>query len=228
MALRIFKKIGWRYALGELVLIFLGITMAIWFNNWNEARKEVSVEIKSLEELRDALQQDLQDIELNIHGFDGRVKGYKRLLKHMEQQLPLSDSLLRAIPYIRGFTFLVSNDGPYETLKSRGLETVTNDSLRLQIATYYDLDYDKLLTNESEHRRHYANYMKPKLMEHFLLKDYQMQPIDYNALIQDFDFRQILYWASATDEYLLHFYQHLNREGNRLLANIKTEIERLE
>lgn len=228
MARKFLKQISWRYALGELVLIFLGITMAIWFNNWNEARQATRVEVRSLQELRDALRQDLDDIGGNIKGFTYRVKGHQLLLKHMEEKLPPSDSLLRILPFVRGFTFMVSNDGPYETLKARGLETISNDSLRLQIASFYDLDYDVLHVNEEEHRQHYSNYLKPKLLEHFLLKDFKVVPIDYDNMIRDFEFRQILYWAAGTDEYLLNFYKTLNQKGNRLLANLEAEIERLE
>ena len=32
-------KINWQYAIGEVILIFVGITLAIAFNNWNEERK---------------------------------------------------------------------------------------------------------------------------------------------------------------------------------------------
>lgn len=59
-----FKKfqINWKYIVGETLLIFMGISLAIWFNNWNSARqtdqnKEIAItkiegEIKSnLEEL---------------------------------------------------------------------------------------------------------------------------------------------------------------------------------
>jgi len=31
---------SWRGALGEIALIFLGITLALFFENWNEERKE--------------------------------------------------------------------------------------------------------------------------------------------------------------------------------------------
>lgn len=32
-------KINWKYIIGEILLIFFTITLAIWFNNWNESRK---------------------------------------------------------------------------------------------------------------------------------------------------------------------------------------------
>lgn len=39
-------KINWQYAVGEVILIFVGITMAIAFDNWNEDRKEKSEKVR--------------------------------------------------------------------------------------------------------------------------------------------------------------------------------------
>ena len=33
------KTLNWKYIVGEVILIFLGINLAIWFNNWNTAQK---------------------------------------------------------------------------------------------------------------------------------------------------------------------------------------------
>lgn len=59
------KKINLRYIVGEVLLIFIGISLAIWFNNWNSSmqssknKKIVMVKIKeeiaaNLEELLNA------------------------------------------------------------------------------------------------------------------------------------------------------------------------------
>lgn len=42
------------YAIGEIVLIFAGITLSIWFSNWNDARKDRDAEVKLLKEFRRA------------------------------------------------------------------------------------------------------------------------------------------------------------------------------
>ena len=35
-------KVNWQYAIGEVVLILIGITLAIAFNNWNEWNKDIT------------------------------------------------------------------------------------------------------------------------------------------------------------------------------------------
>ncbi len=40
--MRFFKlkgKFNWKYIIGEVLLIFVGINLAIWFNNWNTSKK---------------------------------------------------------------------------------------------------------------------------------------------------------------------------------------------
>ena len=36
------KEFNWKYVLGEILLIFIGINLAIWFNNWNASKKAIA------------------------------------------------------------------------------------------------------------------------------------------------------------------------------------------
>lgn len=58
-----FGNLNWKYIIGEVLLIFVGINLAIWFNDWNASKKidrnkkiaieKIQVEIKNnLRELR--------------------------------------------------------------------------------------------------------------------------------------------------------------------------------
>jgi hypothetical protein len=40
-----------KYALGEIVLVVIGILIALSINNWNENRKEINIENKILLEI---------------------------------------------------------------------------------------------------------------------------------------------------------------------------------
>ncbi|NVJ45952.1 MAG: hypothetical protein HWE07_02460, partial [Cytophagia bacterium] len=40
-------KLNWKYAMGEVALIFIGISLAIAFQNWNEDRKQ-NIESKAI------------------------------------------------------------------------------------------------------------------------------------------------------------------------------------
>ena len=209
-------------------MIFLGITMAIWFNNWNERQKSRQVEIRSLQEIQNAIHQDLVDMEENLFGFGQRVVLYKLLVQHIEEGLPMDDSLRSMLPYLQGITTFLSNTGPYETLKSRGLETISNDSIRLRISLYYDFEFEKLQSNEKQHYQHSISYLKPLMMKHFNLSDYRLEPLDYEQMIHDFEFRQTIYWALRTDSYMLELYKDLFAIAQSLVKDLEEEIGRLD
>ena len=200
--------------------------MAIWFNNWNENQKHKKIEVKSIREIKNAIDQDLLDIEENIHGFSKRVELFSRIINHIENNLPLDDSLKAVLPYLQGVTTFLSNTGPYETLKSRGLETISKDSVRLKISLYYDFEYERIQVNEQQHYEHYVNYLKPLMMKNFNLANYKLEIIDYDQLFSDFEFKQTIYWALRTDRYMLELYEDLQKIGEALSKELDEEIDR--
>ena len=228
MKINILKKISWQYAIGEVLLIFIGITAAISFNNWNEAQKARKIEIKTLEEIRSAISHDLEDIEENIIGYEQRVLVYNMIVDHMENQKPIDDTLHVGFSILQGLTTFLSNIGPYETLKSRGLDTITNDSLRLAVSRYYDFEYDRIVSNEKLHHEHYFSYLKPYILTHFKIVDYRIIPLDYDTMMDDFEFQQIIKWARRTDSYMLERYQFMKELATHISENIDQEIQRLQ
>src|SRR5688500_8909010 len=52
------------YALGEVVLVVIGILIALQINNWNELRKTRLFEVKMLKETRKSLTQDLDMMDM--------------------------------------------------------------------------------------------------------------------------------------------------------------------
>ena len=54
-----------KYAVGEIVLVELGILIALFINNWNNKRQIEKQELKFLLEIRQNLEQDIDDAEWN-------------------------------------------------------------------------------------------------------------------------------------------------------------------
>ena len=50
-----------KYAIGEIVLVVLGILIALQINNWNEDRKKTKKEIFHLENILSNLEDDLEN-----------------------------------------------------------------------------------------------------------------------------------------------------------------------
>ena len=55
-----------KYAIGEIILVMIGILLALQVNNWNELRIDRAKESEYLERLREDLSSDLQQYNLNV------------------------------------------------------------------------------------------------------------------------------------------------------------------
>ena len=128
-----------KYALGEIILVVIGILIALQINNWNENRKAKAREVEILKDFKKELQFDIHQID-SIYMQYGRVKtAINQVLKHLEEDLPYSDSL----DYYLFDTALVYDaggltDGTYETLKSTGFDLITNKEIRDLIILVYE------------------------------------------------------------------------------------------
>ncbi|MEM1324004.1 MAG: hypothetical protein AAGG75_27330 [Bacteroidota bacterium] len=125
----------------EFLCIFIAVISAFALNNWNDNRRDRYSEDKILREIKNGLQLDLQDISVNKSGHQMGIRSctfYRALIKNgavAQDSLPIFSIILT-----RDFTSIMNQTG-YESLKSKGLEIVTNDSVRIQIITLYDYYY---------------------------------------------------------------------------------------
>ena len=82
------------YAIGEILLVMIGILLALQVNNWNEERKAKIEEREVLSNLRNALTSDLENHFVNhLLRADSDIEKLERILDHLENNLPYDDSL---------------------------------------------------------------------------------------------------------------------------------------
>ena len=156
------KKLNWRKYGFEFLSIFIAVTAAFALNNWNENRKNELIESKILAEIANGLKKDIKDVQLNKKGHKFSITASQFLGKIIREKQVSLDTL---IPYYFEFTrdyIAIQNISGYESLKSKGLELITNDSLRFEIINLYEYDYTVLKKFEEEYQemQYYKNYFK--------------------------------------------------------------------
>ena len=150
---RFFKspKVNWKYILGEITLIFVGISLAIWFNNWNERMKLQRTEVRILKEVRTGLQADLKDLGTNLGGHQTALRAAEYIQDfYLGGPAENADSLNLYLFLLTMDATSLINTAPYEYLKSKGISLITNDSLRRQITDLYEYQYAELRTIEED------------------------------------------------------------------------------
>lgn len=158
----------------EFITIFIGVFAAFALNNWNDNRKNNHTELKILSEIENGLKQDIKDIDINIDGHKQGLLAVKFFNKLILNQPTNRDSLTYYYFILLRDFISVQNISGYETLKSKGLEIIENDSLRTEILSLYENDYNSL-------RKLEENYAELQFFEHYH-QDFN-QTISPNLLI---------------------------------------------
>ncbi|MEP0133389.1 MAG: DUF6090 family protein [Eudoraea sp.] len=134
-----------RYAIGEILLVVIGILIALSVNNWNEDVKTRNDEIKILKEIRQCMKGDLIEISVVNYLHETSQKAIGNILYHFQNDLLYNDSLSNdfAVSFVPIKPYF--NRSGYESLKSQGLNLISNDSLRHSITFMYEYTYNRLM-----------------------------------------------------------------------------------
>ena len=136
------------YAIGEIVLVVIGILIALGINNWSEDRKERELEMEILVQISENLKKDKAALSEIIANANRAVYASRKILA-LHQTNESSDSLKFWLGSIVQFDRFLPLTNAYEVLKSKGLDLVTNKELRFKLGTYYD-DQAQIITNANE------------------------------------------------------------------------------
>ncbi|MBL7808262.1 MAG: hypothetical protein JNN28_10620 [Saprospiraceae bacterium] len=202
----------------------LSILLALWINNLDENRKKREIEQKTLLEIKAGLMQDRKDLKETIQGYDYRVYNAVTLLQYLGQTQIPRDSLANRISELIGYSFLLANTAAYETLKSRGLETITNDSLRLGITTLYDVEYEAIQTSEMHLSEVYNNMLLPYLVHNMPLGASEVSFSELQKILQNRPFQQMIWQIRFLNEATMERYTSALQVLETQLAQIEKEL----
>lgn len=156
------QRRNWRKYTFEFLSIFAAVVSAFALNNWSENQRDSQAANKILTEISNGLVKDLDDIKGNIKGHENGIRACQFWRKIIRNEDVKQDSLAwRYLTLTRNF-FSAQNVSGYETLKSKGLELIKNDSLRFNIISLYEYDFRalKMLEEEYFEMQYQANYFK--------------------------------------------------------------------
>ena len=214
------------YALGEILLITIGILIALSVSNWNKDQYAKDIEIKTLREIHSGLTDDLKDLQFSLGFYKNGKNSSDILINHIKNKLPYNDTLDQHFGKLGLFAVLNVRTGPFETLKSRGMETITNDSLRLKIANLYDLNYKTIVEYQNIHINHYSETRKMFLYKFKNLTAFvSASPINYKELLNDNVFQNNIKLSSDELSYSIDAYELTIAKCRNLLFEIEQEID---
>ncbi|MBN4058060.1 hypothetical protein JYT34_01330, partial [Olleya sp. AH-315-K02] len=156
------------YAIGEILLVVIGIVIALQINNWNENRKKNIEDAKILISLKNEIINNQEELTATISHHKFVLEKVDELSKLMnpnpkEIELEKLDTLMYAVVILPKFNPITT------VLSSDKLEGIKDEKLKNKIASwkyiYDDYNYPIKITYDLYHNYIYA----------FLSENYQMK-----------------------------------------------------
>jgi len=197
----------WKSAAGEIIYIFIGITLAIMFQNWNDNRKEQQQVKKLLVALLAENQANLNTLPGTIALTESVLDAANSMMglmgvDYQSKDAYLVDSLLSQ--YILTPKYLANEEVIREITESKILENIKDDSIRRSIIQWSFLkEQSKVLENMNfnQNQNLIMPYLSQKVsilaMDHrFGVSGKSLPPtafkIDNRKILADFRFENLL------------------------------------
>jgi hypothetical protein len=123
------------YAIGEIVLVVIGILIAVSINNWNEQQKDRVEERKILAELRNEFRANLMQLDQKITMRNQMMDAASLILNYADHpEIAKHDSLMWSF----GVTLKDPTFDPIKNdlISSGKIRLLQNDSLRLMLSNW--------------------------------------------------------------------------------------------
>ena len=131
-----------RYAIGEILLVVVGILIALQINNWNEGRKQQN-------EINGALTQILNDLKQDkeILDFFNKIEAehilYLKTISNNNYDSVGLDTILKSLDH---YMYFSKNGNGYSGLKESGkISNIDNLELKSSLTNYYEIIYENLM-----------------------------------------------------------------------------------
>ena len=229
-----------RYAVGEIVLVVIGILIALQINTWNQNRMKAAEELHMLKAIKIGLEKDLYDLKSNTKGISASITSGNAIIHAIENDLPYRDSIADHMGIFMFPVMFVHSTSAFETLKSKGIDLISNADLRDQIISVYDSGYNFFLKNEAitieENERGLKHIYATRFHESYVYDldkdgyEPRLVPIDYEALKDDQEFKYYLKTYKNRLNILLNFHYELRllKKVQGLIDSLTEEIELIE
>tara|TARA_R110002072_G_scaffold1380_2_gene11561 strand:- start:6890 stop:7639 length:750 start_codon:yes stop_codon:yes gene_type:complete len=225
-----------KYAIGEIILVVIGILIALQINNWNENRKLQLKSYDYLQRLKVDLDNVSKDVNSSLKSTERKSKQALIALEALESK-ELSPSkqkdFERHLKEYFQFQITIQNTTAYnEMLSSGDLGLIKNEWLRSAFADLSD-DRDFIIeVNQTNHSAYKNNsgfiekYVRYNILKTDSISKKVSASYDFNAMANDPFFINQISGQVYTWQDMTWMYKDYQRDVNRLKDSILVELKK--
>ena len=218
------------YAIGEILLVMVGILLALQVNNWNEIKKQKRVTKNYLTTLMYDLRDNLNQIEnkdIKILDRIEEVENIKSIINSKDANIDSLKLIVEKKLKFQIVSYNVFNNNTYQTLKSTGHLEFMNKWIQKRLQEIQFLEEDLIdVSNGSQ-----VNYNE--LMISYMLKFPPSKHLNYGAELQKLSweyvsFSELLRHLEAIGWFQSVMYGSLRRRSIPLKEKYETLIDTMQ
>ena len=193
-----------RYAIGEIILVVIGILIALQINNWNEDRK-------SIQKVREILVDVRENVEFNTIQFQQDIEENRKVVNSIDIILHnitvtklYNDSIDKHLRFTSWWATCRWKSSGYEALIDYGGDKIQSKELRESIVDLYEISYPEIIENTRLTEGNW-NAVLPYWLE-LIYRDpsdfndaeqHKAKPFDYQEIVDSRMFRSFLTFSRS-------------------------------
>ena len=209
------------YAIGEIILVIIGILIALQINNWNENRK-----IKK--ELQSSLYGILEELNENINYISAERKSYETKIEDLDiilNKKAKDQDLEIILDY-----FSEINSKPFSTIytslkEDKRIQLISQKQLRRELTNFYEYSLPKLYELSKWHKGFVSNNIDPYILDNLPIRNRKVDAEIVKKLLKEIKFNNILSYQKAIYIGYSNGSDFCLKEAKELLSNIKLYLE---
>ncbi|MFC4720853.1 hypothetical protein ACFO5O_00860 [Geojedonia litorea] len=241
-----------KYAIGEILLVMVGILLALQVNNWNQNRMTKNTERDTLKNLLEEIQLDTLDIRFNLNLHLSSLENDELLFHFLNGDTSVQASSINFTEVLGNPVVAVLNTSTYSSLINNSPNLISNQRLKKKIFVHYNLVYTSIfeVENRSTGFKPYDKLL-PFFQKHFTVnkeftslslssnystdyfnEDYKrtsLYPKDLELLKTDEAFKvtlsEVIYLRSITISVYREALKRIEELSNEISEELKTNFE---
>jgi hypothetical protein len=216
------SRISWHKYILELLVVFLGITLAFMMDSWKETRKDVELEQKYLHSFQSDLQKDAEGLTSIVNDCDTTLTILDNFIPLLGTDDLIADSTGTVLNKMASYNSFYPELATYESIKNSGnLGLISNYELKEEFVKYYQMLHEKNLVDEV-----YALFLSEYILPFFFAQVDMIrgQYMDQNT-VEDKEFSNLVLGFTQLLQQKRDIYNDILEANKALAESLKQEIE---
>lgn len=228
------------YAIGEIILVVIGILIALQINNWNQQRQHDNQETIYLEDIKRDLIFDIETLDKKTAQNETAIENVSEVITLMSSKTAYSDEdvvkLYLLLTPLCGESYFIPEQGTIHQIEASSAGGyIQNKGLKDQIFRYYSTREREEKNMEQSVQLYQHNFITPHILsigldpafsELAFNERIEFEALDMSSLLKNRQFISALFLKKAASTNQNNVYQSVQVEAEQIIALINDELKK--